>query len=61
MEGNFDGVAHTASPVVVPNATPDGTVATMNQCYLSYRTLVDYFRPAIEGTTGILESIKSYG
>ncbi|KAF8601901.1 NAD-P-binding protein [Ceratobasidium sp. AG-I] len=43
-EGNFDGVAHAASPVVIPNATAD-----------------DYFRPAIDGTTGILESIKSHG
>ncbi|KAF8601895.1 NAD-P-binding protein [Ceratobasidium sp. AG-I] len=43
-DGNFDGVAHIASPVVVPNATPD-----------------DYFCPAIKGTTGILESIKSHG
>ncbi|KAF8601879.1 NAD-P-binding protein [Ceratobasidium sp. AG-I] len=43
-EGNFDGVAHAASPVLVPNATADA-----------------YFRPAIEGTTGILESIKLHG
>lgn len=43
-DGKFDGVAHAASPVVIPGATPD-----------------DYLRPAIDGTTGILESIKSNG
>jgi len=43
-EGNFDGVAHAASPVVIPNGNMD-----------------DFFRPAIEGTTGILNSIKSHG
>ncbi|CEL60511.1 Putative uncharacterized oxidoreductase YDR541C OS=Saccharomyces cerevisiae (strain ATCC 204508 / S288c) GN=YDR541C PE=1 SV=2 [Rhizoctonia solani AG-1 IB] len=43
-EGNFDAVAHAASPVVVP----DGTFE-------------DYVKPAIEGTVGILDSIKSHG
>ncbi|CCO32266.1 hypothetical protein BN14_06321 [Rhizoctonia solani AG-1 IB] len=43
-EGNFDAVAHAASPVVVPNGTVE-----------------DYAKPAIEGTVGILDSIKSHG
>ncbi|KAF8600082.1 NAD(P)-binding protein, partial [Ceratobasidium sp. AG-I] len=42
--GNFDGVAHTASPGPTPNVTVD-----------------EIFRPAIEGTTGILESVKLNG
>ncbi|CAE6452185.1 unnamed protein product, partial [Rhizoctonia solani] len=43
-EGNFDAVAHAASPVVVPGGTVE-----------------DYVRPAIDGTVGILESIKAHG
>ncbi|EUC54216.1 NADPH-dependent methylglyoxal reductase GRE2 [Rhizoctonia solani AG-3 Rhs1AP] len=43
-EGNFDAVAHAASPVVVPGGT-----------------VQDYVRPAIDGTVGILESIKAHG
>ncbi|CCO35183.1 NADPH-dependent methylglyoxal reductase GRE2 [Rhizoctonia solani AG-1 IB] len=39
-KGNFDAVAHAASPVVVPG---------------------DFVKPAIDGTVGILHSIKSYG
>ena len=27
-EGNFDGVAHAASPVVIAGATPDGIVSS---------------------------------
>ena len=27
-EGNFDGVAHAASPVVIAGVTPDGIVSS---------------------------------
>ncbi|CAE6431438.1 unnamed protein product [Rhizoctonia solani] len=43
-EGNFDAVAHAASPVSVPGGTVE-----------------DFVKPAIDGTVGILESIKSHG
>ncbi|QRW23237.1 NADPH-dependent methylglyoxal reductase GRE2 protein [Rhizoctonia solani] len=43
-EGNFDAVAHAASPVVVPGGT-----------------IQDFVKPAIDGTVGILDSIKAYG
>ncbi|KDN45793.1 hypothetical protein RSAG8_04626, partial [Rhizoctonia solani AG-8 WAC10335] len=43
-EGNFDAVAHAASPVVVPGGKVE-----------------DFVRPAIDGTVGILESIKAHG
>ncbi|CAE6532387.1 unnamed protein product [Rhizoctonia solani] len=43
-EGNFDAVAHAASPVVVPGGTVE-----------------DFVKPAIDGTVGILDSIKSHG
>ncbi|CAE6471764.1 unnamed protein product [Rhizoctonia solani] len=43
-EGNFDAVAHAASPVVVPGGTVE-----------------DYAKPAIDGTVGILDSIKTHG
>ncbi|CAE7117027.1 unnamed protein product [Rhizoctonia solani] len=44
QQGNFDAVAHAASPVVIPGGT-----------------LEDFVRPAIDGTVGILESIKAHG
>ncbi|KAG8684269.1 methylglyoxal reductase (NADPH-dependent) gre2, partial [Ceratobasidium sp. 423] len=43
-EGDFDAVAHAASPVAVPGGT-----------------IEDFVKPAIDGTVGILESIKSHG
>ncbi|CAE6471759.1 unnamed protein product [Rhizoctonia solani] len=43
-EGNFDAVAHAASPVVSLE-----------------RTIEAYIKPAVDGTVGILDSIKSYG
>ncbi|KAJ1301919.1 hypothetical protein OPQ81_000758 [Rhizoctonia solani] len=43
-EGNFDAVAHAASPVVVPGGTVE-----------------DFVKPAIDGTVGILESVKAHG
>ncbi|CAE6418530.1 unnamed protein product [Rhizoctonia solani] len=43
-EGNFDAVAHAASPVVVTGGT-----------------IEDFVRPAIDGTVGILDSIKAHG
>ncbi|KDN45795.1 hypothetical protein RSAG8_04628, partial [Rhizoctonia solani AG-8 WAC10335] len=43
-KGNFDAVAHAASPVVVPGGT-----------------IEDFVRPAIDGTVGILDSIKAHG
>ncbi|QRW11045.1 NADPH-dependent methylglyoxal reductase GRE2 protein [Ceratobasidium sp. AG-Ba] len=42
-KGEFDAVAHAASPVA-SGTTPD-----------------DYIRPAVDGTVGILASIKQYG
>ncbi|CAE7117047.1 unnamed protein product [Rhizoctonia solani] len=44
QQGNFDAVAHAASPVVIPGGTVE-----------------DYVKPAIDGTVGILESIKTHG
>ncbi|CUA77275.1 Putative NADPH-dependent methylglyoxal reductase GRP2 [Rhizoctonia solani] len=43
-QGNFDAVAHAASPVVVPGGT-----------------IQDFVKPAIDGTVGILDSIKAHG
>ncbi|ELU38115.1 Epimerase domain-containing protein [Rhizoctonia solani AG-1 IA] len=43
-EGNYDAIAHAASPVVLPSGT-----------------IEDFVRPAVDGTVGILESVKSYG
>ncbi|CAE6476773.1 unnamed protein product [Rhizoctonia solani] len=43
-EGNFDAVAHAASPVVVPGGK-----------------IQDFVKPAVDGTVGILDSIKAHG
>ena len=60
-DGNFDGVAHAASPVLRPNATADGIPTARYEEFTADEGLTDYLRPAIEGTTGILESIKLNG
>ncbi|KAG9121049.1 methylglyoxal reductase (NADPH-dependent) gre2 [Ceratobasidium sp. 392] len=62
-QGEFDGVAHAASPVVATGSTPDGKAAVTKilTYLLTRRTLQDYIRPAVDGTIGILASIKQYG
>jgi hypothetical protein len=61
--GDFDGVAHAASPVVAAGSTPDGesAIEATGSFGLIEENSLDYIRPAVDGTVGILASIKRNG
>ncbi|KAF8601883.1 D-lactaldehyde dehydrogenase [Ceratobasidium sp. AG-I] len=56
-----DIVKSGAFDQVIKDSEFDGVAHAASPVFITNATVDDYFRPAIQGTTGILESIKSYG
>ena len=56
-----DAIEHTASPFHTNVTEPEGRVPAQRRVLESNRLLSEFFRPAIQGTVGILKSAFKNG